>query len=291
MVAETGAGPRPGCRTPRHRRQPRDDRGHGRPHQPCQCCSSPRPACKESVPGMPPPPASGCARRRAVPHGRPRHRSCSTRRDLADLPGETVVCPCEGVTAWADHAERRQIPRRRETGDTGRHGALRRAVLRRGDRALLRCRHGRGFFLRAAPACASRARGRHHGRPPRTGRRRRPPCRPPTRWLTTASATPLPGDAEILVIGGGIVGLACALFLAREGRDVLLADRGEPGLAASTANAGSLARPVGALRLRRRVGRADGRRVAARTRPVLAAYGRTSPATPTRAWEYESREG
>ena len=41
-------------------------------------------------------------------------------------------------------------------------------------------------------------------------------------------------------IGGGIVGLACALFLARDRADVLLADRNEPGQAASTANAGSI---------------------------------------------------
>ena len=44
----------------------------------------------------------------------------------------------------------------------------------------------------------------------------------------------------MLVIGGGIVGLSAALFLAREGRDVVVADRNEPGLSASTANAGSL---------------------------------------------------
>ncbi len=44
----------------------------------------------------------------------------------------------------------------------------------------------------------------------------------------------------MLVIGGGVLGLSTALYLAREGVDVLVADRSEPGLAASTANAGSL---------------------------------------------------
>ncbi|MBX9698899.1 MAG: FAD-binding oxidoreductase, partial [Acetobacteraceae bacterium] len=41
-------------------------------------------------------------------------------------------------------------------------------------------------------------------------------------------------------IGGGVAGLATALHLAREGADVLVAERGEAGMAASTANAGSL---------------------------------------------------
>lgn len=62
---------------------------------------------------------------------------------------------------------------------------------------------------------------------------------PPTRWLSAAQAAN-PGDCDVLVIGGGVVGLCAALYLAEEGRDVVLADRNEPGLAASTANAGSL---------------------------------------------------
>ena len=43
-----------------------------------------------------------------------------------------------------------------------------------------------------------------------------------------------------MVIGGGAVGLSTAYYLAREGADVLVVDRDETGLAASTANAGSL---------------------------------------------------
>ena len=46
--------------------------------------------------------------------------------------------------------------------------------------------------------------------------------------------------ADIVIIGGGCVGLATAYYLAREGADVLVIDRDEAGLAASTANAGSL---------------------------------------------------
>jgi glycine/D-amino acid oxidase-like deaminating enzyme len=45
---------------------------------------------------------------------------------------------------------------------------------------------------------------------------------------------------DVLVIGGGLAGLCSAYFLARDGADVLLAERDEAGMAASTANAGSL---------------------------------------------------
>jgi D-hydroxyproline dehydrogenase subunit alpha len=45
---------------------------------------------------------------------------------------------------------------------------------------------------------------------------------------------------DTLVIGGGLAGLCTAYFLARDGADVLLAERDEAGMAASTANAGSL---------------------------------------------------
>ncbi len=46
--------------------------------------------------------------------------------------------------------------------------------------------------------------------------------------------------ADVLVIGGGLAGLCTAYYLARDGADVLLAERDEAGMAASTANAGSL---------------------------------------------------
>jgi len=69
--------------------------------------------------------------------------------------------------------------------------------------------------------------------------------------LLDAPATPihlhkfpaLPAElrrADVAVIGGGIAGLCTAYFLARNGADVLLIERDEAGMAASTANAGSL---------------------------------------------------
>lgn len=62
----------------------------------------------------------------------------------------------------------------------------------------------------------------------------------PTRRVAVAPPA-VPADAAaIVVIGGGVVGLATAYYLAREGADVLVLERDEAGLAASTANAGSL---------------------------------------------------
>lgn len=46
--------------------------------------------------------------------------------------------------------------------------------------------------------------------------------------------------ADVVVIGGGVAGLSTAYFLAKGGADVLLIDRDEAAMAASTANAGSL---------------------------------------------------
>jgi len=47
-------------------------------------------------------------------------------------------------------------------------------------------------------------------------------------------------EADLLIIGGGVLGLAIARAAAREGFHTILAERGEPGQGASTANAGSL---------------------------------------------------
>jgi len=46
--------------------------------------------------------------------------------------------------------------------------------------------------------------------------------------------------ADVVVIGGGLAGLCSACYLAQGGADVLLVERDEAGMAASTANAGSL---------------------------------------------------
>ena len=46
--------------------------------------------------------------------------------------------------------------------------------------------------------------------------------------------------ADVVVIGGGLAGLCSACYLAQGGADVLVVERDEAGMAASTANAGSL---------------------------------------------------
>ncbi|CAM3781429.1 D-amino acid dehydrogenase [Pseudomonas reidholzensis] len=59
--------------------------------------------------------------------------------------------------------------------------------------------------------------------------------------LTGNVLTPGQPDADIAIVGAGIVGVACALQLARQGRRVLLVDRQAPGHGASFGNAGHLA--------------------------------------------------
>lgn len=56
--------------------------------------------------------------------------------------------------------------------------------------------------------------------------------------MTNANATPAPGEA--IVIGAGIVGVCCALYLQRDGHRVTLIDPKGPGNGASFGNAGNL---------------------------------------------------
>ncbi len=63
---------------------------------------------------------------------------------------------------------------------------------------------------------------------------------PPAALHALAPQTVETRHADIVVIGGGAVGLSTAYYLAEGGADVLLIDRDEAAMAASTANAGSL---------------------------------------------------
>ena len=160
--------------------------------------------------------------------------------DPADLPDETIICRCEAVTAGA----------LRQAIAAG-AGSL--ASLKRATRAGMGLCAGR--FCGATLVRLTGATGEAGFAAPRLPLRPVPAAAilahlpdpvdrvvdapPALRWTTAAPAAH-PGDAEIVVIGGGLLGLATALYLARDGRDVLLLDRSEPGLAASTANAGSL---------------------------------------------------
>jgi glycine/D-amino acid oxidase-like deaminating enzyme len=70
-----------------------------------------------------------------------------------------------------------------------------------------------------------------------------PPIEKPNFNQRPVPVPPLPSETrrtEVLVIGGGVIGLACAYYLARDGADVMVAERDETAFSASTANAGSL---------------------------------------------------
>src|SRR5882757_251665 len=53
-----------------------------------------------------------------------------------------------------------------------------------------------------------------------------------------ASDTRLPGRVDVVVIGGGIIGVAAAYFLAKKGRSVALVEKGRIGAEQSSRNWG-----------------------------------------------------
>jgi glycine/D-amino acid oxidase-like deaminating enzyme len=66
------------------------------------------------------------------------------------------------------------------------------------------------------------------------------PLAPDGGWLAaTALRAPLPGQTDVLVVGGGLAGTALAYYLARAGVEVALVERGELNREASGTNAGS----------------------------------------------------
>lgn len=173
------------------------------------------------------------------------------RFDPADIADDTLICRCEEVTAGAIRAAQRQGL-----------GSL--AALKKATRAGMGRCQGR--------MCATTIAQLTGGRAEQDFAAPRAPVKPvpaaalmlelpewgeapiveqpaPIAWRTSQARTPrgdnpprTPRDENcaVLVIGGGIAGLATAHDLAREGVDVLVAERGEAALAASTANAGSL---------------------------------------------------
>lgn len=163
--------------------------------------------------------------------------------DPAALTKDTIVCRCEEVTLARIEEE------------IGR-GVTSLAALKKATRAGMGPCQGRFCAGTIARLCADPPEPFSFAAP-------RPPARPvpiaplecdgpeftathianPTlpRHASRSTARAATRSADVLVVGGGIAGLATAYYLARDGADVLVAERdGDFAMAASTANAGSL---------------------------------------------------
>ncbi|MGH7104286.1 MAG: FAD-dependent oxidoreductase [Acetobacteraceae bacterium] len=167
------------------------------------------------------------------------------RCDLQHIDDETIICRCEEVTAGRLRSEMAL-------------GAGSLAALKRGSRAGMGPCQGRfcaatiAKLVPAPPEPFSFAAPRPPVRPvpmaplafpgPEFEAAHIPnPTLPVHRTLAPSSAAAATErTTDVLVIGGGITGLATAFYLAREGIDVLVAERDAFAMTASTANAGSL---------------------------------------------------
>lgn len=164
------------------------------------------------------------------------------RIDVAAIADDTIVCRCEEVTAGTLRA-------------TQAGGATSLAALKKATRAGMGRCQGRMCGAVVARLCgatdeAGFAAPRAPVKPvaaaalmlelPEWGEAPLVEQPAPIAWRAKPSRGAQDEDCGVLVIGGGVAGLATALYLAREGADVLVADRSGAGMAASTANAGSL---------------------------------------------------
>jgi glycine/D-amino acid oxidase-like deaminating enzyme len=153
---------------------------------------------------------------------------------------ETIICRCESVTL----AALRRTIARHEVGDLGRLKRLTRAGMGRCQGRYCSTRLaellgeplGAGFApqmpLRPVPLAALAAE-----KPEWRGHRRSVlPAQPGARTGEPSAVA----EAATVIIGAGIVGLSTALFLAREGEEVIVLDSRVPNAGASGGNAGSL---------------------------------------------------
>jgi len=162
---------------------------------------------------------------------------------VATLPDDTVVCRCEEVTARRLRAELAA-------------GLTSLPALKKATRAGMGRCQGRFCAATIARLCPGAPDDWSFAAP-------RAPLRPvpaaplmfeaPEFVAPLLTAPPAPAHlhrlpalaaelrrADVVVIGGGLAGLCSAYYLAQGGADVLLVERDEAGMAASTANAGSL---------------------------------------------------
>lgn len=161
--------------------------------------------------------------------------------DAADLADTTLVCRCEEVTAGAVRAA--------QQGGASSLGAVKKATRAGMGRCqgrmcgatvarLVGASEETGFAaprapLKPVPAIALAMEKPEWSEGPAADPG---PTAPPHRDAPNGETL----TCDVLVIGGGALGLSTALACARDGMDVLVAERGEAGQGATTANAGSL---------------------------------------------------
>ena len=160
------------------------------------------------------------------------------------LPDETIVCRCEEITAGR---------LRRELAD----GLTSLPILKKATRAGMGRCQGRFCAATIARLCPDLPDDDWSFAAPRAPLRpvaaaplmfeaeefEAPLLEQPQAPVRLHKTPVLPAEerrCDVLIIGGGLAGLFSAYFMAKEGADVLLVERDEAGMAASTANAGSL---------------------------------------------------
>jgi D-hydroxyproline dehydrogenase subunit alpha len=166
------------------------------------------------------------------------------RFDVAAIADDTIVCRCEEVTAGGLRQARvagcESLPALKKATRAGMgrcQGRLCGATVAR----LVGAVEEAGFALPRAPVKPVPAAPLMLELPEDEAPWSAIPAPHPDLWRAKpGAAPPSPASCDVLVIGAGVAGLSTALFLARDGADVLVVDRAEAGMGASTANAGSL---------------------------------------------------